>query len=235
MFEQIKYHSRREETRHDEILFLYLSDLRLATLLIAVTKVIRKVDALAPLPNCTTGFIPYGCLRKTCEWQCLQYYKGRQRCLYDASRRVTAPPPTTEILATAEIPPAVEILPAVEISPSETMQTQEMMSTSRYSIPANWENLLNEKVDEVIARMKNRERPITVKEDPLIEELMSIPLPLKLKEPIGDFDGTTDPIDHIRTIQDRVRLHCWPDAIACRAFPMTLRKYTKEWFDTLPP
>ncbi|KAL2486723.1 Uncharacterized protein Adt_31479 [Abeliophyllum distichum] len=35
--------------------------------------------------------------------------------------------------------------------------------------------------------------------------------------------------------QDRVRLHGWPDAIACRAFPMTLRKDAREWFDTLPP
>ncbi|KAL2552401.1 hypothetical protein Fot_06020 [Forsythia ovata] len=53
-------------------------------------------------------------------------------------QRVTAPPP------------AAEIPPPVEIPPSETMQTQEMTSTSRYSIPAKWKNLLNEKVDEAI-------------------------------------------------------------------------------------
>ncbi|KAL2480747.1 Uncharacterized protein Adt_33713 [Abeliophyllum distichum] len=44
-----------------------------------------------------------------------------------------------------------------------------------------------------------------------------------------------DPIDHIRTFQDRVRLHGWPDAIACRAFSMTLQKDAREWFDMLPP
>ncbi|KAL2544424.1 hypothetical protein Fot_13657 [Forsythia ovata] len=52
--------------------------------------------------------------------------------------------------------PAAEIPPAFEIPPYETMQTHEMTSTSCYTIPANWENLLNEKVDKAIARRKNR-------------------------------------------------------------------------------
>ncbi|KAL2532159.1 hypothetical protein Adt_05510 [Abeliophyllum distichum] len=68
-------------------------------------------------------------------------------------QRVPAQPTTTEIPQTAEvkIPPVVEIPPAVEVPPSETMQMQEMTSTSRNSLPANWENILNEKVDEAIA------------------------------------------------------------------------------------
>ncbi|KAL2457520.1 Uncharacterized protein Adt_46337 [Abeliophyllum distichum] len=115
------------------------------------------------------------------------------------------------------------------------MQMQEMTSTSRNSLPANWENILNEKVDEAIARRKNRGQPISIKEDPFTEDVMNAALPPKFKEPIGDFDSTTDPIDNLRLFQDRVRLHSWPDAIACRAFPMTLRKDDREWFDTLPP
>ncbi|KAL2457881.1 Uncharacterized protein Adt_46176 [Abeliophyllum distichum] len=95
----------------------------------------------------------------------------------------------------------------VEIPPSETMQTQEMTSTSRNSIPANWENILNEKVDEAIARRKNRGRPISIKEDSFTEEVMNVALPPKFKEPTGDFDSTTDPIDHLRLFQDRVRLN----------------------------
>ncbi|KAL2533023.1 Integrase catalytic domain-containing protein [Abeliophyllum distichum] len=64
---------------------------------------------------------------------------------------------------------------------------------------------------------------------------MNVPLPLKFKGPTDDFDGTTGPIDHILIFQDRARLHSWPDAIACRLFPMTLRKEAIEWFNTLPP
>ncbi|KAL2532028.1 Uncharacterized protein Adt_05379 [Abeliophyllum distichum] len=85
-------------------------------------------------------------------------------------------------------------------------------------------------------RMMQRLQAVTqYQEDPFIEDVMFVPLPAKFKEPTGEFDGTGDPIDHIRMFQDRVRLHGWPDAIACRAFPMTLRKDAIEWFDTLPP
>ncbi|KAL2513264.1 Uncharacterized protein Adt_18864 [Abeliophyllum distichum] len=131
-------------------------------------------------------------------------------------------------------PLPTEIPSADEILPSKTMQTHEMTSTSRHSIPANWENILNEKVDEAIARRKNRGRPISIKEDPFIEELMSVPLPSKFKELSGDFDEQLIP-SIIYELFKTVRLHGWPDAIACRAFPMTLRKDAREWFDTLSP
>ncbi|KAL2457876.1 Uncharacterized protein Adt_46171 [Abeliophyllum distichum] len=142
-------------------------------------------------------------------------------------QRVPAQPTMTEIPQTVEvkIPPVVKIPPAVEVPPSQTMQTQD------------WENILNEKVDEAIARRKNIGQPISIKEDPFTEDVMNAALPPKFKEPMGDFDSTTDLIDNLRLFQDRVRLrlHSWPDAIACEAFPITLRKDAREWFDTLPP
>ncbi|KAL2517975.1 Uncharacterized protein Adt_14222 [Abeliophyllum distichum] len=66
--------------------------------------------------------------------------------------------------------------------------------------------------------------PISINEDLLNKKLIAMPLPPKFKEPSDEFDDTTDPIDHIRTFQDRIRLHGCPDAIACRAFTMTLCK-----------
>ncbi|KAL2505471.1 Uncharacterized protein Adt_21092 [Abeliophyllum distichum] len=134
-----------------------------------------------------------------------------------------------------EVPQAPEVPPAVEIPPSETVNVNEMTPTSHHLIPNNWESILNEKFEEAIVRRKSRGRPITIKEEPFTEEVMNVPLPQKFKEPTGEFDGTTDPIDHIQTFQDRVRLYGWPDAIACRAFSMTLRKDAREWFDMLPP
>ncbi|KAL2534198.1 Uncharacterized protein Adt_07549 [Abeliophyllum distichum] len=134
-----------------------------------------------------------------------------------------------------DAPQAPEAPPAVEVPPSETTHVNEMTPNSHHLIPINWESIVNEKVEEAIARRKSRGRPISIKEEPFTEEVMNVPLPQKFKEPTGEFDGTTDPIDHIRTFQDRVRLHGWPDAIACRAFPMTLRKDAREWFDMLPP
>ncbi|KAL2532113.1 Retrotrans gag domain-containing protein [Abeliophyllum distichum] len=148
---------------------------------------------------------------------------------------MASPPHTSKAPPAADVPPAVEISRAVEILPSETVQTHELTPTSRHSIPANWESILNDKVEEAIARRKSRGRPISIKEDPFTEDVMTSPLPPKFKEPTGEFDGTGDHIDHIRTFKDRVRLHGWPDAIACRAFSMILRKDAREWVDTLPP
>ncbi|KAL2542266.1 Reverse transcriptase domain-containing protein [Abeliophyllum distichum] len=99
-----------------------------------------------------------------------------------------------------------------------------MTSTSCYSIPVNWKNLLNEKFDEMIAQRKNRGQSISIKKEPFTEKLTCLHLPLKFKEPTDNFDGMTAPIDQIQTFQDQVRLHGWPDAIACRTFPMTLKK-----------
>ncbi|KAL2512929.1 Uncharacterized protein Adt_18529 [Abeliophyllum distichum] len=148
---------------------------------------------------------------------------------------MTGPSHVQQATPVEEALQAPEVPPVVEVPPSETTNVNEMTPTSHHLIPTNWESILNEKVEEAIARRKSRGRPISIKEEPFTEEVMNVPLPQKFKEPIGEFDGTTDPIDHIRTFQDRVRLHGWLDAIACRAFPMKLRKDAKEWFDMLPP
>ncbi|KAL2505744.1 Uncharacterized protein Adt_21365 [Abeliophyllum distichum] len=148
---------------------------------------------------------------------------------------MAGPSHVQQTMLAEEAPQAPEVPPAVEVPPSETTHVNEMTPTSHHLIPTNWESIVNEKVEEAIARSKSRGRPISINEEPFTEEVMNVPLSQKFKEPTGEFDGTTNPIDHIRTFQDRVRLHGWPDAIACRAFPMTLRKDAKEWFDMLPP
>ncbi|KAL2532766.1 hypothetical protein Adt_06117 [Abeliophyllum distichum] len=63
-------------------------------------------------------------------------------------------PPAVEVPLAADAPPAMEIPPAVEVLPSETVQTHDATPTSRHSIPVNWESILNDKVEEAIARRK---------------------------------------------------------------------------------
>ncbi|KAL2533521.1 Uncharacterized protein Adt_06872 [Abeliophyllum distichum] len=168
-------------------------------------------------------------------------FQNQMSTIMEMLQRMTAPPHTLEVPSTIEVSPATEpqpvvkVPPAVKILPTETIQTHEMTSTCRHSIPVNWKSILSEKVVEAIAQRKSRRRPISIKEDLFTEEVMNVHLPSKFKKLTGDFDDTTDPIDHIKTFQDRVRLHGWPDAIACREFSMTLRKDAREWFDTLPP
>ncbi|KAL2517341.1 Uncharacterized protein Adt_13588 [Abeliophyllum distichum] len=150
-------------------------------------------------------------------------------------QRMTAPLHVSKATPAEEAPLAAEVPPAVEVPPSEATHMHEMTSTSRHSIPANWKSILSGKVEEAIVRRNCRGRPISIKEDLFTKDVMNVPLQLKFKETTGNFDGTTDPIDHIQTFKARVRLHGWPDAIACRAFFMTLQKDAREWFDTLPP
>ncbi|KAL2550341.1 Uncharacterized protein Fot_11871 [Forsythia ovata] len=97
-------------------------------------------------------------------------------------------------------------LPA-ENQPTEAVHLPETTSSNNQTIPANLDNLLSQKINEAIAQRKNRGRPISIKENPFMEELMSVPLPSKFKKPTDEFDSTTDSINHIRTFQDRVRLH----------------------------
>ncbi|KAL2468623.1 uncharacterized protein Fot_50199 [Forsythia ovata] len=106
-------------------------------------------------------------------------------------------------------PPPVEETPPDESTPTQASAPEFT------AIPRNFESLLNQKVEEAITRRKNKGRPISIKEEPFTEEVMAIPLPSKFYEPTYGFDGTTYLIVCFR-------LHGWPDAIACRAFPMTL-------------
>ncbi|KAL2471197.1 hypothetical protein Adt_39333 [Abeliophyllum distichum] len=78
-------------------------------------------------------------------------------------QRMTTSFYTPEAPPAEEAPLAAEVPPAVDIPPSEATQTHEMTSTSRHSIPANWESILNEKVEEAITRRNSRVRPISIK------------------------------------------------------------------------
>ncbi|KAL2525188.1 Uncharacterized protein Adt_10242 [Abeliophyllum distichum] len=48
------------------------------------------------------------------------------------------------------------------------------------------------------------------------------------------YDGSSDPVDHLRSFVDLMRLQATPDAIMCRAFPPTLRREARDWVATLP-
>ena len=58
----------------------------------------------------------------------------------------------------------------------------------------------------------------------------------KFKMPrVEKYDGSGDPQSHLEAFREHIVLHGTPDAIACRAFPLTLTRVTKDWFIGLPP
>lgn len=65
---------------------------------------------------------------------------------------------------------------------------------------------------------------------------MAVPLPTKFKVPqINLYDGSKDPIDYLENFKAHMTLHSFPEEVACRAFPLTLKRIAQGWFGTLRP
>ena len=59
---------------------------------------------------------------------------------------------------------------------------------------------------------------------PFTPTVMKVPLSLKFKMSVLEsFDGTKDPLDHLKTYKALMDLQAVPDEIMCRAFSTTLK------------
>ncbi len=66
------------------------------------------------------------------------------------------------------------------------------------------------------------------------EEVANTALPEKFKVPdIPIFIGSEDPMEHLMTFPSHTSLHKTPDAVACRAFPLTLSGKAQDWLRNL--
>lgn len=73
-------------------------------------------------------------------------------------------------------------------------------------------------------------------DQPYSAEVMAIPLPSKLKVlQIEMYDGSRDPVDHLKNFKVHMTLHGFPGKIACRAFRLTLKGMALGWFGALRP
>ncbi|XP_022874084.1 uncharacterized protein LOC111392903 [Olea europaea var. sylvestris] len=65
---------------------------------------------------------------------------------------------------------------------------------------------------------------------PFIPEILTFPLPDRFKYPrIKEYDGTTDPINHLNVYTDVMNLQVAPDQVMCKAFPQTLTNAARDW------
>jgi hypothetical protein len=73
------------------------------------------------------------------------------------------------------------------------------------------------------------------KESILTEEVSNFDLPERLKVPdISIFSGSEHPVEHLDNFRSHISLHKTPDAVACRAFPLTLSGKARDWLINLP-
>ena len=71
---------------------------------------------------------------------------------------------------------------------------------------------------------------------PFTELVWAYAIPDKFKMPrVEKYDGSGDLQTHLEAFKEHIILHGIPDAIACRAFLLTLKGVTKDWFTGIPP
>ncbi|KAL0453958.1 UNVERIFIED_CONTAM: hypothetical protein Slati_1373900 [Sesamum latifolium] len=64
---------------------------------------------------------------------------------------------------------------------------------------------------------------------------MADELPLNCRTPaIAEYDGTTDPMEHLSRFENAALLHRYTDGIKCQVFVTTFARAAQQWFNQLP-
>ncbi|KAL0427231.1 UNVERIFIED_CONTAM: hypothetical protein Slati_2897900 [Sesamum latifolium] len=70
---------------------------------------------------------------------------------------------------------------------------------------------------------------------PFTETVMADELPLNCRTPaIAEYDGTTDPREHLSCFENAALLHRYTNGIKCRVFVTTFVRAAQQWFNQLP-
>ncbi|XP_073152863.1 uncharacterized protein [Henckelia pumila] len=71
---------------------------------------------------------------------------------------------------------------------------------------------------------------------PFSQEVIEEPFPSNYKsEKIQEYDGSTDPEEHLARFENVAMLHCYGDKIKCKVFLTTLVDSAQRWFEKLEP
>ncbi|KAL2539042.1 Uncharacterized protein Adt_00020 [Abeliophyllum distichum] len=109
------------------------------------------------------------------------------------------------------------------------MPTPTLVETPVLSREQRLEELMDRKIAEALSNKSSRQQSMVLEEDPFSIEIMAVPLPRDFKQPkMEKYDGSSDPVDHLRSFVDLMRLQDTSDAIMCRAFLPTLRREARD-------
>ncbi|KAL0386747.1 UNVERIFIED_CONTAM: hypothetical protein Slati_4546700 [Sesamum latifolium] len=71
---------------------------------------------------------------------------------------------------------------------------------------------------------------------PFTEGVMADDLLMNYRTPaIAEYDGTTDPQEHLSRIENAALLHRYTNDIKCRVFVTAFARAAQQWFNQLPP
>ena len=75
----------------------------------------------------------------------------------------------------------------------------------------------------------------TIHRHPFVDRIMEANIPLGWKPlNLDQYDGTTDPNEHLDAFLTQANLHTKDDVILCRVFPTSLKGATLTWYNGLP-
>ncbi|KAL2516898.1 Uncharacterized protein Adt_13145 [Abeliophyllum distichum] len=111
-----------------------------------------------------------------------------------------------------------------------------LVETPVLSLKQRLEDMMGRKIVEAMSKKSSMPQSMVLEEYHFSLEVMAVPLPRDFKQPkMEKYDGSSDPVHHLRTFVDLMRLQVTPDAIMYKAFPPTLRRKAMDWIANLYP
>ncbi|XP_075494116.1 uncharacterized protein LOC142531750 [Primulina tabacum] len=120
----------------------------------------------------------------------------------------------------------------------EERREEESESSTGSKSPTVAEELeeLRKKVKVLEGQVGSKGNAPVVKGCPFFDIIVREPLPGHFKSAkIKDYDGSSDPEEHLACFENMAMLHCYGDQIKCKVFLTTLVDSAQRWFEGLVP
>ncbi|KAL0374092.1 UNVERIFIED_CONTAM: hypothetical protein Sradi_3324900 [Sesamum radiatum] len=143
------------------------------------------------------------------------------------------------VLAPAQVTMQPEVVVPEQAAPTLVMSGPAVVlePAQAESVPSQWlarlESLQKglQDVQHQVMGAPTEEQP----DIPFTEEVMTDELPVNCRTPaIVEYDGTTDPQEHLSRFENTALLHRYTDGIKCRVFVTTFTWAAQQWFNQLP-
>ena len=112
------------------------------------------------------------------------------------------------------------------------VENSSKMESELYNMRREMDKLKNVAKDKAV---ENLDKMIRRTDLPFTMEVLNCLLLPKFCLPqLESFDGSRDPLDHIKSFKTLMLLQMTPDEVMCRVFLTTLKGSARVWFGKLP-
>ncbi|XP_075475860.1 uncharacterized protein LOC142513968 [Primulina tabacum] len=118
----------------------------------------------------------------------------------------------------------------VEVHHSRVEETQPLQSGEISEMGEMWKEI--RRLREQVGSMA----PVPKRGSPFSLAILEEGLPPNFRQSnVGEYDGHTDPEEHLGRFENAALLHQYSDGVRCRVFLGTLVRSAQQWFNTLQP